>query len=154
MKGEYEQWTALGGEFTVSDAGTVVLPVIGTVPVGDLTSTALADEIAKLIQAKTGLVNRPDTTVQVLEYPPIYVVGEVTTPGQYKFSSGLTVLQALALAGGELRSDKNSKEEIRLVGDLQGNEIETLRGMARIARLQAEMTGTTEHSFSCGSVWH
>ena len=147
MKGAYEQWTALGGEFTVSGAGTVVLPVIGTVPVGDLASTALADEIAKLIQAKTGLVNRPDTTVQVLEYPPIYVVGEVTTPGQYKFSSGLTVLQALALAGGELRSNKNSNEEIQLVGDLQGNEIETLRVMARIARLQTEMKGTAEIHF-------
>jgi hypothetical protein len=87
--------------------------------------------------------------VQVLEYPPIYVVGDVTTPGQYKFSSGLTVLQALALAGGELRANKNSnsKDEIQLVGDLRANEIETLRGMARIARLQAEMTGTGDIHF-------
>ena len=144
MKGAYEEWTALGGEFVVSDTGTVVLPVIGTVPIGDRTSTALADEIAKLIQAKTGLVNTPDTTVQVVDYPPIYVLGDVTAPGQYKFSSGLTVLQALALAGGELRAAKHSGEEIQLVGALQGKEIETLRCMARIARLQAEMTGTTE----------
>ena len=113
MKGQYERWEALGGEFIVSDAGTLSLPVIGSVPVGTLDNAGLAAEISKRLQAKTGMVAAPDTTVEVVEYPPIYVVGDVNTPGQYKFREGLTVLQALALSGGEIRSGAHSETEAR-----------------------------------------
>lgn len=148
MKGAYEEWTALGGEFVVSDAGSIVLPVIGAIPVGSMDSTALANEIARRIQAKTGLVNKPDTTVEITEFPPIYVVGDVNKPGEYKFRNGLTVLQAVALSGGELQpGESTSKDEIQLVGSLQGLAVEMLRIEARIARLQAEMTGSATIAF-------
>lgn len=148
MKGVYEEWTALGGEFVVSNAGTIVLPVVGTVSVGTMDTAELAEEISKRIQAKTELVSKPDTTVQVLEYPPIYVVGDVTKPGEYQYRPGLTVLQAIALSGGELQpSESQATDEIRLVGELQGYEAGILRAEARIARLQAEMTGSPEISF-------
>lgn len=148
MKGVYEEWTALGGEFVVSNAGTIVLPVVGTVSVGTMDTAGLAEEISKRIQAKTELVSKPDTTVQVLEYPPIYVVGDVTKPGEYQYRPGLTVLQAIALSGGELQpSESQATDEIRLVGELQGYEAGILRAEARIARLQAEMTGSPEISF-------
>ncbi|MFA6153308.1 polysaccharide biosynthesis/export family protein [Mesorhizobium sp.] len=148
MKGVYEEWTALGGEFVVSNAGTIVLPVVGTVSVGTMDTAGLAEEISTRIQAKTELVSKPDTTVQVLEYPPIYVVGDVTKPGEYQYRPGLTVLQAIALSGGELQpSESQATDEIRLVGELQGYEAGILRAEARIARLQAEMTGSPEISF-------
>ncbi|GLS30366.1 polysaccharide export outer membrane protein [Mesorhizobium albiziae] len=147
MKGQYERWEALGGEFIVSDAGTLSLPVIGSVPVGTLDNAGLAAEISKRLQAKTGMVAAPDTTVEVVEYPPIYVVGDVNTPGQYKFRDGLTVLQALALSGGELRSGAHSETEIRLVGELQGFDNDILRSSARVARLGAEMSDAKEISF-------
>lgn len=148
MKGEYQTWSALGGEFTISDTGTVLLPVIGPVPVGSLDSTGLAEEIATRLQAKTGMVVRPDTTVQVLEYPPIYVVGDVTNPGEHRYRSGMNVLQAVALSGGELRETaESSQDEVRLVGDLQGFDDNLLRSEVRIARLEAEMSGTGELDF-------
>ncbi len=150
VKGEFEQWSALGGEFVVSETGTVVLPVIGAVPVGTMDGTALANEIAKRLQAQMGMVKRPDTTVEIIEYPPIYVVGDVTTPGEYKYRLGMTVLQALALGGGELRSNAGSgpsQLEIQLVGDAQGYDAQILLSKARIARLQAEMSGETEIRF-------
>jgi protein involved in polysaccharide export with SLBB domain len=146
-KGEYQQWGALGGEFIVSQAGTVLLPVIGSIPVGNLSTGGLAEEIATRLQSKIGLVNKPDTTVEIVEYPPVYVVGDVTKPGQYQFRLGMTVLQALALSGGELRSDAHSQDEIKLVGELKGVDDDILRCMARIARLEAEMSGTTEIKF-------
>lgn len=140
LKGAYEQWTALGGEFTVLDDATIVLPVIGSVPVGTSGSAELAAEISRRLQAGIGTVDKPDTTVEILEYPPIYLVGDVKTPGAYEFRAGLTVLQALALAGGELRSrTEQSRDQIQLVGDLRGFENEILRATARIARLNAEM---------------
>ncbi len=146
-KGEYQQWGALGGEFIVSQAGTILLPVIGSIPVGNLGTTGLAEEIATRLQSKIGLVNKPDTMVEIVEYPPVYVVGDVTKPGQYQFRLGMTVLQALALSGGELRSDAHSQDEIKLVGELKGVDDDILRCMARIARLEAEMSGATEIKF-------
>lgn len=148
IKGAYEQWAALGGEFTVSDAGTLVLPVVGPIDVGTFDSSGLANEIAARLQKKTGLVTRPDTTVEIVEYPPIYIVGDVTAPGEYRYRTGMTVLKAVALGGGELRgSEQRSKDEIQLVGELQGIEIDLLRTKVRLARLEAERSGAQQIDF-------
>jgi protein involved in polysaccharide export with SLBB domain len=147
-KGEFEQWTALGGEFVVSQAGTVTLPVIGSIKIGSLDSAGLASEVAKVLQARIGLVNKPEVTVEVVEYPPIYVVGDVSKPGEYPFRSQMTALQALALGGGELKSDRSqSGMEIRIVGELQTIERDLLRSTTRIARLQAEAAGAKDIVF-------
>ena len=147
-KGEYEDWQALGGEFVVSQAGTVQLPVLGAVPVGKLDGAGLAAEVAGRLQARLGLIARPDTTVEIVDYPPIYVVGDVTKPGEYRFRAGITVLQALAVSGGPLRAlGASSSDQIRLAGELKdaGNLI--LRSRVRIARLQAELDGAAEPDF-------
>jgi polysaccharide export outer membrane protein len=147
-KGEYAQW-GLGGDFVVSETGAISVPVIGTVIVGDLDRERLAAEIAKRLQAKIGLVDAPAATVEILEHPPVYVVGDVATPGEYQFRPGLTVLQALAMSGGEFRetSSEPREEEITRVGELQEIDAALLRSDARIARLQAEMTGAKEIRF-------
>ena len=148
IKGAYEQWPALGGEFVVSRAGTLTLPVIGTIAVGRLDSAALASDVAQRLQEKIGLVYKPDTTIEIVEYPPIYVVGDVATPGEYKFRSGLTVLQALALGGGQKQaSAATSDQQVRLVGELKGLDNEILRSLARVARFEAEMSGAKEIKF-------
>ncbi|WP_372353074.1 polysaccharide biosynthesis/export family protein [Pararhizobium sp. BT-229] len=149
-KGVYEKWDALGGEFLVSQARTVSLPIIGTLPVGDLDSAGLAAEIAKRLKTKIGLVETPEASVEVLDQPPIYVVGDVNKPGEYKFHPGLTVLQSLAMSGGEFRpldGAQGSADKTGYVGQLQeiGNSI--LRSRIRIARLQAEMSGAKEMRF-------
>lgn len=119
-RGEYSQW-ALGGEYVVSEAGDISLPVIGTFAVHNLDRGQLAIEISRRLQAKIGLVEAPEAVVEVLEYPPVYVVGDVAAPGEYKFRPGLTVLQSLAKGGGYFRdADKQSSEaEITLTGELR-----------------------------------
>lgn len=147
-KGTYEVWGALGGEFEVSQASDVVLPVIGSVPVGELDSPQLAAEIARRLQEKLALVDKPDTTVEILDYPPVYVLGSVKTPGEYKYRVGMTALQALALGGGTPRGDEEeTQKEIQLVGDLRTMDTEMMRSMARIARLTAEGEGAAEIQF-------
>jgi polysaccharide export outer membrane protein len=148
-KGEYAQW-ALGGEYAVSEAGEISLPVIGTFAVGNLDRGQLAVEIAKRLQAKIGLVEAPEAIVEVLEYPPVYVVGDVAAPGEYKFRPGLTVLQSLAMSGGYFREvDKQSPEaEISQTGELRIIRDSLLRSDARISRLKAELSGATEIGFS------
>lgn len=148
MKGAYEQWTALGGEFTVGSDGTVTLPVVGAVPVNEAGSTALADEISKRLQASIGMVDKPNTTVEIVEFPPVYVVGDVKTPGSYAYRAGMNVLQALALGGGEMRAGlTHTQDQIKIVGELRGLESEILRVSARIARLRTEMDGGREIDF-------
>jgi polysaccharide biosynthesis/export protein len=147
-KGEYERWEALGGEHTISDDGAIILPFIGSLTVGSLDSAGLTAEIAKRLQEKIGLVRTPAVTLEILEYPPIYVVGDVTRPGEYKFRPGLTVLQSLAMGGGPTRAaGQQQSETIRLATDLKDLDNSLLRSTAKLSRLQAEMTGAQEITF-------
>jgi polysaccharide export outer membrane protein len=61
--------------------------------VGDL-QTTLRERLGE------GYVNDPRVTVEVLNYRPFYILGEVSKAGEFPFSDGLTVTQAVALAGG------------------------------------------------------
>ena len=147
-KGQYEQWDALGGEYTVSNEGAVFLPFLGSLSVGNLDNAGLTNEIAKRLQEKIGLVQAPAVTIEILEYPPIYVVGDVAKPGEYKFRPGLTVLQSLAMGGGPFRvTSQQQSQSIRLAGELREIENALVRSAAKVARLQAEMAGAKEITF-------
>ncbi len=147
-KGQFERWDAIGGEYTVSDEGTVSLPFLGSLSVGNLDNAGLAGEIGKRLQEKMGLAQTPAVSVDILDYPSIYVVGDVTTPGEYKFHSGLSVLQSLAMSGGPLRAAAQQRSKtITLAGDLREIDHSLLRSSAKLARLQAEMSGAKEITF-------
>jgi len=139
---EYQRWDALGGTFVVSPNRTVSLPILGSVNVSGRSSADLAGEIASSLQTKIGLLSPPEVTVEVVEYPPIYVVGLVSQPGQYPYQPGMTVLQALAVAGGRYRTDKpGGNDTLTLTGELEIIRAEKLRQLGRIARLDAEFGG-------------
>ena len=148
-QGQYQTWSALGGDYEVGNDGAVHLPVIGDISVSGKTAAALADEIARKVKEKIGLVSMPSATVQVLAYPPIYVVGDVAKPGEYPFHEGQTVLQALAASGGKYRAvgGSTSIDIVNLAGAIQGIDEETVRSQARIARLQAELSGASTIAF-------
>ncbi|MBB4482785.1 polysaccharide export outer membrane protein [Rhizobium etli] len=147
-KGQFERWDGIGGEYTVSDAGIVSLPFLGSLAVGNLDNEGLTKEIGKRLQAKMGLAQAPAVTIELLEYPPIYVVGDVTTPGQYSFRPGLTALQSLAMSGGPRRAkDQEKTHSTQLVGELREINHSILRSTARLARLQAEIDGAQEITF-------
>jgi polysaccharide export outer membrane protein len=120
------------------------------VSVVDVGSVELASKIADQIKAKTGLLDAPSATIQIVDYPPVYVVGSVTSPGAYPFKPGLSILQALALSGGLFRSSGAADTRgghVGMLGDLQGFRDEILRTLGRVARLQAEMKGSQEIEF-------
>ncbi len=88
----------LSGDFEVNDQGALGLPLIGQVPVTGKTMS----EVQALITEKYGvnyLVN-PRVSVEVLNYRPFFILGEVKSPGSYPYVSGMTVINAVALAGG------------------------------------------------------
>ena len=89
----------LTGEFHVSDAGTIAMPLLGNVRAAGLTPAELETSIAgKLKDAK--LLRDPSVSVEVSAYRPIFVLGEVNKPGQYPYQPGMTVVTAAAVAGG------------------------------------------------------
>ena len=88
----------LSGEFDVSGSGKVALPLIGQVDAEGQTLSQFEDAvIAKLMD---GYLNNPRVSVEVLNYRPFYIFGEVEESGQYPYTNGMTVLNAIAVAGG------------------------------------------------------
>lgn len=88
----------LSGEFDVTGTGNVSLPLIGQVQASGLTLDQFSEEVSKKL--RDGYLTNPKLSVEVLNYRPFYIIGEVTTPGQYPYTNGMTVLNAVAVAGG------------------------------------------------------
>jgi polysaccharide export outer membrane protein len=88
----------LSGEFGLDGAGNFALPLIGEVKAGGLTTRELEKRIQD--KYKDGYLVDPQVGVEVLNYRPFYILGEVKAPGSYQFVNGMTVLNAVALAGG------------------------------------------------------
>ena len=88
----------LSGEFVVSGSGEVVMPLIQGVRGRGLTTAELARAIADRLRPDY-LVN-PRVSVELLGYRPFYILGEVQKPGDYPYVEGMSVLNAVALAGG------------------------------------------------------
>lgn len=140
--GQYTRWDALSGELVVGAGGVVTVPVIGSVVVGNLTPDELSRDIAARMQSRLGLIEPPDAMIEIISYPPIYVVGSVEQPGEYSFRPGMTVLQALALGGGQMRSetsDSSASDRLRLLAEAQSFERGISRTSLRIARLEADL---------------
>lgn len=88
----------LTGEYLVDGSGMLAFPLIGRVPAGQKTGAELAQEIAKRLDPD--YLRNPNISVEVLSYRPFYIVGEVRQPGSYPYVSGMSVINAIALAGG------------------------------------------------------
>ncbi len=89
---------ALTGEFFVGGSGNVSLPLIGEVKAEGLTVPQFQSAVETTL--KDGYLKDPRVSVEVLNYRPFYILGEVETPGEYPYTNGLSVLNAVATAGG------------------------------------------------------
>lgn len=89
---------ALSGQFVVSGAGKIAMPLIGEVQAANMTVPEFQAELVKAFSA--GYLKDPRVSVEVLNYRPYYILGEVNKPGEYPYSNGLNVLNAVATAGG------------------------------------------------------
>lgn len=89
---------ALTGEFFVGGSGNVSLPLVGEVKAQGLTVPEFQTAIETSL--RNGYLKDPRVSVEVLNYRPFYILGEVETPGEYPYTNGLSVLNAVATAGG------------------------------------------------------
>ncbi len=88
----------LTGEFQVNDAGNVSFPLAGDIPA----TGATVSEFQRRLTAKLrkGYVKNPRVSVEISNYRPFNVIGEVKNAGQYPYRPGLTLNDAIAMAGG------------------------------------------------------
>jgi polysaccharide export outer membrane protein len=89
----------MSGSFIVGDNGALSLPLLGQTKAAGLSSDALQDEIAQGLRSRRLLVD-PSVSIDITRYRPIYILGEVEHPGSYPYQPGLTMLSAVAIAGG------------------------------------------------------
>jgi polysaccharide export outer membrane protein len=92
----------LSHDVRVNSAGDMTLPLVpGLIHVGGLTPFQAQDEIGKML-AENGIVTHPQVSVIVKEQNShsISVVGAVQQPGIFQVVRPMTVLEALARAGG------------------------------------------------------
>ncbi len=82
-----------------NDSGNIALPLVGAVHASGLTSGELEAAVGNALQ-RGKFVHHPSVAVEVIAYRPIYVLGEVNKPGQYPYQPGMTVVTAVAVAGG------------------------------------------------------
>ena len=98
----------LSGQFSLDGEGYLALPLVGEFSAGGLTTRQLEDEIEIRLKADGFLVS-PQVGVQLATYRSFYILGEVGTPGSYAYRNGITVINAVALAGGyTARADQSS----------------------------------------------
>jgi polysaccharide export outer membrane protein len=88
----------LTADYLVDGAGSISMPYVQTVPVAGLTTPA----IEKLITSRlrSGYLRDPQVSVQVTTTRPFYILGEVNTAGSFSYQPGMTVQNAIAIAGG------------------------------------------------------
>jgi polysaccharide export outer membrane protein len=88
----------LTGEYSLDGKARFSMPLIGTVEAGNLTASELESVLVRSFKPDY-LVN-PRVYVQVLNYRPYYLIGEVNTTGAFPYVAGMTYLKAIAIAGG------------------------------------------------------
>jgi polysaccharide export outer membrane protein len=105
----------LGGTFNVDGNGFVSLPLIGPLKVAGLETGDVEKEMT--VRFADGFLKEPRVNVQVLQYRPFYVLGEVNKPGSYPYTNDMSVLNAISDAGGFTTKAIESSVYVRRNGD-------------------------------------
>jgi exopolysaccharide production protein ExoF len=143
-EGTIRDWSVVSGDYTIGPSGSLSLPFVGDMPASGKTTDAIAKEIGLALQKQFGLKDRPSASVELSEFRPVFLTGDVEKPGEYPFAPNLTVVKAVSLAGGLRRADAGqrfARDFINAKGDAVVYLNERGRLIVKKARLQAEMAG-------------
>ena len=105
----------LTGDYTIDGEGRIAFPLVGTVKAAGRTADEFhADLVAALTQQA---LRNPRVTVEIIAYRPVYILGEVTRPGEFPYSSDLSVFALVAKAGGFTYRANQKRVFIRHAGE-------------------------------------
>lgn len=88
----------LTGQYLINPQGDIAFPLVGNIAAGNKTLGELTAALTEALQRD--YIRQPNVNVEILNYRPFFILGEVRTPGTYPYSANLTVLNAVATAQG------------------------------------------------------
>lgn len=89
----------LTGSFLVDHNGDLTLPMLGEFHANAQTQSELREAVASRLKEK-GYISNPVVSLSILSPRPIYILGEVRTPGEYPYKPDMDVFEAISIAGG------------------------------------------------------
>jgi polysaccharide export outer membrane protein len=110
----------VAGEYEVDSGGYVSIPLAGRIKAAGSTTHQLERSITAALSK--GIVRDPRVNVEIALYRPFYILGEVKKSGEYPYRVGMTVLDAIASAGGFTYRANENKVYLRRAGGA-GEEI-------------------------------
>lgn len=140
VKIKVQEWPDLAGEYAVNPDGVVSLPLIGNINVAGRNLNDLAREISDRLQQRSEGAQRTFAAVEISQYRPFAILGDVQKPGQYPYRPGLTVLEAISVAGGYYRPELGVLR-LGASSDFTSQSAKLNRLIAREARLIAAIDG-------------
>ncbi|CDX41901.1 Exopolysaccharide production protein ExoF [Mesorhizobium plurifarium] len=147
VDGTFRDWSAINGEYSIGPGGTLSVPFVGDMQAAGKTTAEIASAIGLALQRKLALPDKPEASVQMAQFRPFYISGEVQNPGQFPFVPDLTVLKAVSIAGGIRRNadygPQIEKDLITAKGSYDIYDDQRLRLMVKRARIDADLAGKT-----------
>lgn len=119
----------LTGEYVITSGGNLTFPLVGNLAATDKTVEQLQAAVATALN--DGYVNNPRISIQVVSFRPFYILGEVNRPGDYPVSTGLTLEQAVASAGGFTYRANTKRAMVKRSNETQERPI-SIRGSAPV----------------------
>ena len=139
----FQQRAEFSGDYVVNDDGTLSLPLIGSFAAAKHTSRDLENTLEHAAEERLG--GKGFITVSVIEHQPVYVLGPVKNPGSYKYASGMTVLHAVALAGGLDHTNLEPWQRVESVRE-NGKEQDALERTTQLMALAAVLKSEHDNS--------
>jgi exopolysaccharide production protein ExoF len=147
VDGTFRDWSAVNGDYSVGPAGTLSVPFVGDIPAAGKTTSEIAAAIGLALQRKLALPDKPEASVEMAQFRPFYISGEVQNPGQFPFVPDLTVLKAISIAGGVRRNadygPQLGKDLVTAKGNFDIYDDQRIRLLVKRARIDADLAGQT-----------
>jgi polysaccharide export outer membrane protein len=107
----------LTGTYAIDQAGYIAFPLIGAVPARGRT-LAGARRRHRSQACRQGYLRDPDVSIEVDRYRSFFIMGEVGEAGQYSYVAGMTVQNAIAIAGGY--SSRANQRNVDITRNING----------------------------------
>ena len=145
----------LSGIYTIRNSGSLSLPIAGQISASNLTLNELETEIGNkysvLMKSESGPDQAISVNIEIVMHRPFYIMGDVSRPGSYEYKDRLTVVRAVAIAGGYASSGPGARvNETRARESMNVQKSNYIAAIAREARLIAEREELDKIAFPPG----
>jgi len=113
--------TELSGDYEVDSTGLISPRMAGRVSVVGMTTVEIEELLRNRYRAD-GYLRDPKLSVDLIGRRPFYIVGEITKPGAFPYVNGISVLQAVAIAGGYTRRASKTRITVKRFNSTAGEE--------------------------------